>query len=91
MHAFWAHEKIISKYEQFLQSARKEGMKKSWIYAVLFSTQYFCVFSGIALAYWQGYRMYASGEIPDVGKVFTVVLAALIAATSIGTIAPQVC
>lgn len=65
-------------------------MKKSWIYAVLFSTQYFCVFSGIALAYWQGYRMYASGEIPDVGKVFTVVLAALIAATAIGTIAPQI-
>lgn len=59
-------------------------------YAVLFSTQYFCVFSGIALAYWQGYRMYRSGEIPDVGKIFTVVLSVLIAATSTSTIVPQI-
>lgn len=90
VHAFWAHERIMSKYEHFLETARMEGKKKSWIYAVLFSTQYFCVYCGIALAYWQGYRMYRNGEIPDVGKVFTVVLSMLIAAASISTIAPQI-
>ena len=63
--------------------------KKSVIYAVLFSSEYFCVYSGLALAYWQGYRMYRSGEVPDVGNVFTVVLAILIAASSMTTIAPQ--
>ena len=63
--------------------------KKSVIYAVLFSSEYFCVYSGLALAYWQGYRMYRSGEVPDVGKVFTVVLSVLIAASSMTTIAPQ--
>ena len=89
VHAFWALDQITEKYEQFLQSAHVEGKKKSPIYAVLFSVQYFCIYAGIALAYWQGYRMYRSGEIPDVGKVFTVVLSALIAATSLGAIFPQ--
>ena len=90
VHAFWAHDKVIQKYEQCLESAHAEAKKKSPIYAVLFSTEYFCVYSGISLAYWQGYRMYRSGEIPDVGKVFTVVLSVLIAAGSISTIAPQI-
>lgn len=89
VHAFWAHNRIITKYEDFLQAAHTEGKKKSLIYAVLFSTQYFCIYCAIALAYWQGYRMFRSGEIPDVGKVFTVVLSVLIASTSISTIAPQ--
>ena len=90
VHAFWAQDKITAKYEQYLENAHTEGKKKSLIYAVVFSTQYFCVYCGIALSYWQGYRMYRNGEIPDVGKVFTVVLSALIAATSISTIAPQI-
>jgi len=90
VHAFWAHEKIMEKYEHFLETAHMEGKQKSLIYAVLFSTQYFCVYCGIALAYWQGYRMYRNGEISDVGKVFTVVLSVLIAAASISTIAPQI-
>ena len=34
--------------------------------------------------------MYRSGEVPDVGKVFTVVLSVLIAAASITVIAPQI-
>lgn len=90
VHAFWAYDKVIQKYEECLETAHAEAKKKSPIYAVLFSTEYFCVYSGISLAYWQGYRMYRSGEIPDVGKVFTVVLSVLIAAGSITTIAPQI-
>ena len=86
VHAFWAHYNIMERYERLLETAHTEGKKKSSLYAVLFSTQYFCIYSGVALAFWQGYRMYRSGEVPDVGKVFTVVLSALIAATSAGTI-----
>jgi ATP-binding cassette, subfamily B (MDR/TAP), member 1 len=46
--------------------------------------------SGNALAFWQGYRMYQSGEIGDVGTVFTVVLSVTLGATSILFILPQV-
>lgn len=89
VHAFWAHFKIMDKYEEYLSSAHQEAKKKSLLYAVLFSTENFCVFSGVALAYWQGYRMFISGEVPDVGSVFTVVLSVLIAASAMNQIYPQ--
>ena len=90
VHAFWAQEKMAQSYNEYLEQAHKEGKKKSPNYGILFSTEYFCVYSGIALSFWQGFRMYQSGEIGDVGTVFTVVLSVTIAATAVSTIAPQI-
>jgi ATP-binding cassette subfamily B (MDR/TAP) protein 1 len=90
VHAFWAQEKLVGKYEEHLQAARKVGKKKSPNYGILFSTEWFFVLSGTALAFWQGFRMYASGEIDNVGTVINVVLAVTIGATSLSTIAPQI-
>lgn len=89
VHAFWAHSKIIDKYEDYLVRAHQEGKKESLLFAILFSTENFCVFSGVALAYWQGYRIFVSGEVPDVGKVFNVVLSVLISASAVNSIYPQ--
>lgn len=75
VHAFWAHAKMIRVYDEFLEQAHKVGRKKSPNYAVLFSNHYFCVYSGIALAFWQGFRMYQRGEISSAGTVFTFVYA----------------
>jgi ATP-binding cassette subfamily B (MDR/TAP) protein 1 len=80
LHAFGAQDKIVDKYDEYLQLAAKEGKKKSPNWGVLFSTETFFVYCATALAFWQGYRMYRWGEIDDVGTVFTVVLA-----ISIGT------
>ncbi|KAL8838824.1 MAG: hypothetical protein Q9170_001979 [Blastenia crenularia] len=90
VHAFGARTKMVKKYDDFLQQAHSQGKKKSPIYGILFSTEYFCVFSGIALCFWQGFRMYQSGEVADAGQVFTVVFATLIAASAVSTIAPQI-
>lgn len=90
VHAFYAQKKMVESYDTYLQQAHKEGNKKSPNYGVLFSTEYFFVYSAIALSFWQGFRMYQSGEVADVGKVFTVVLSVTIAATSISTLAPQI-
>lgn len=81
--AFGAGPGLVRTYEVFLQEAHREGSKKSLIYAVLFSHNYFLVFSGTALAFWQGFRFYRSGEIDNVGTVFTVVLSVTLGATSI--------
>ncbi|KAI0378569.1 P-loop containing nucleoside triphosphate hydrolase protein [Hypomontagnella monticulosa] len=89
VHAFWAQEKLLKRYDEYLIKAHKHGNKKSLNYGVLFSVEYFCVYSTVALSFWQGYRMYASGEIEGVGKVMTVVLSTLIAATSISSLAPH--
>lgn len=58
VHAFWAHEKMVEKYQAYLDAARKIGKKKSPNYGILFSTEWFFVLSGTALAFWQGFRMY---------------------------------
>lgn len=71
VHAFGARAKMVNKYDDFLQEAHTEGNKKSPNYGVLFSVEYFCVYSGIALCFWQGFKMFQSGEIANVGQVFT--------------------
>lgn len=56
---------------------------------MLFSGQTFLVMSGTSLAFWQGFRMFQSGEISDVGTVFTVVLSVVVGATATLLIFPQ--
>lgn len=90
IHAFGAHQKIVERYDKYLQTAHKEGNKKSVIYGVLFSGQTFLVMSGTALAFWQGFRMFQSGEIGNVGTVFTVVLSVTLGATATLLIFPQI-
>lgn len=89
IHAFSAAAVILAKYDTFLQRAHTVGDRRHWIYGVLFSTQNFLVISGTALAFWQGYRMFRSGEIDSVGTVFTVVLSVAIGTTSLTLIAPN--
>ena len=89
IHAFGAQKKIVNRYDEYLQAAHKQGNKKSIVYGILFSVQTFLVMSGTALAFWEGFRLYQSGEIESVGTVFTVVLSVTLGATSFMLIAPQ--
>ncbi|KAM0560096.1 hypothetical protein ACHAPJ_004056 [Fusarium lateritium] len=88
--AFGAEKKIVKWYDEYLQEAYKEGKKKSLIYGVLFSSQNFLVMSGTALAFWEGFRLFQSGDIPNVGAVFTVTLSVTLGATSLIIILPQI-
>ncbi|KAF4441558.1 hypothetical protein F53441_12007 [Fusarium austroafricanum] len=88
-HAFWAFPKLSKRFTNTLEEARKIGLKKSWVYVVLFPTEFFCIFAGYGLAFWQGMRMYSSGEITQPGTVVTVIFAVLVAATALTQIAPQ--
>ena len=90
VHAFWAQDKMAKAYDEYLEQAHQVGKKKSPNYGVLFSTEYFCVYAGVALCFWQGFRMFQSGEIANVGTVLTVVLSVTIGATAVSTIAPQI-
>ncbi|KAF1945189.1 P-loop containing nucleoside triphosphate hydrolase protein [Clathrospora elynae] len=90
VHAFWLNPLLSRKYDKHLSDAVDIGLKKSPVYAVLFSTEFFCVYCGYGLAFWQGIRMYTSGEIKESGDVFTVILAVIAAANAMTTIAPQI-
>lgn len=81
VHAFWAYSKLSGKFEQILHDAKVHGEKKAPIYAVLFCVQFFCIYAGYGLAFWQGIRMYHRGEIDQPGDVVTYVLCFALAPT----------
>ncbi len=87
--AFGSQQKIVNKYDEYLQTAHKEGNKKSLLFGIIFSAQTFLVMSGTALAFWEGFRLFQSGEIGNVGTVFTVVLSVTLGATSVMLVLPQ--
>jgi ATP-binding cassette subfamily B (MDR/TAP) protein 1 len=70
-HAFWAFPKLSKRFSCILEEASNIGAKKSLIYAILFPTEFFCIFSGYGLAFWQGIKMYSTGEITQPGTVVT--------------------
>lgn len=80
----------MNRYDEYLQIAHKEGNKKSLLFGILFSAQTFLVMSGTALAFWEGFRLFQSGEIANVGTVFTVVLSVTLGATSVMLVLPQI-
>ncbi|KAJ8117017.1 hypothetical protein OPT61_g1689 [Boeremia exigua] len=90
VHSFWLNPLLSNRYDKFLGDAMKVGMKKSPNYSVLFSSEFFCIYCGYALAFWQGIRRYHSGEISEAGDVFVVILAVIVAATAMTQIAPQI-
>ncbi|KAI5458316.1 P-loop containing nucleoside triphosphate hydrolase protein [Mariannaea sp. PMI_226] len=90
VHAFWAYSKLSLKFGAIADRARALGKKKPPIYAVMFCTQFFCIYAGYALAFWQGTRMYHNGEITEVGDIVTVILAVILAAQGLTQIAPQI-
>jgi ATP-binding cassette subfamily B (MDR/TAP) protein 1 len=62
---------MIDKYNDFLQQAHTAARPKSLLYGVFFSTQWFCIYAGVTLAFWEGYRIFDSGEVSSVGPIFT--------------------
>ncbi|KAL4944172.1 hypothetical protein BDV06DRAFT_188011 [Aspergillus oleicola] len=89
VHAFSAQDDMIEKYDSYLAEAHRLGRKKIIPYGMMSGFVYFCIFAGNALAFWQGYRMFLSGEIDAVGDVFTVVFCTVIASTSLNLFFPQ--
>lgn len=71
VHAFSAFPKLSAKYDAFLQHAKRLGLKQSFNFAVFYSAEFFCVYAGYGLAFWQGVRLYAKGEIREPGGIVT--------------------
>ncbi|KZL75857.1 multidrug resistance protein 3 (ATP-binding cassette sub-family B member 5) [Colletotrichum tofieldiae] len=87
--AFNLESRILDKYTSYLHDARMLGNKKSPLYGVMFGGQYFILYSGMGLAFWQGIGMVARGEVEGFGTIFTVLFSVIIASTTITSIAPH--
>ncbi|PNS15188.1 Leptomycin B resistance protein pmd1 [Sphaceloma murrayae] len=86
--AFWMRPRLVKRYDEYLDRAHAEGNKQSVAWGFMFSIEYFCIYAGFALAFWQGIRMYNSGEIQDPGDIVAVLFSVVIAATSLTMISP---
>ncbi|GAB1210219.1 hypothetical protein APSETT445_009010 [Aspergillus pseudonomiae] len=90
VHAFSAFSKLTTKYDDQAKEAKRLGLSQCLNMAILYSAEFFCVYAGYGLAFWQGVRMYARGEIDEPGKIITVIFAVIVAATAMTQIAPQI-
>lgn len=70
LQAFSLRPRVMAKYGSYLQDAYTQGMKKNKLYGIVFGGQYFVVYAGMGLAFWQGIAMLDHGEISDLGTVF---------------------
>lgn len=71
VHAFNLRPRVVAKYETYLNEAFAEGMKKNLLYGFIFGVEYFVIFAGMGLAFWQGIAMIHRGEVDNIGTVFT--------------------
>ncbi|GKT58550.1 LOW QUALITY PROTEIN: ABC transporter [Colletotrichum tofieldiae] len=104
VHAFEIRMRLVQKFDKFLEDAHRLGKKKSPLFGVLFSFEYFIIYAGFALAFWQGIHMLNRGEITKSGDIFTyhsrrgwilanfpsVLLSVVIGATSLTMLAPYI-
>ena len=69
VHAFGAGKPLLAKFDDWLTKASEVGHKKSPALGVMYASEFFFSFVPYALAFWQGARMYLSGEIDSVGTM----------------------
>lgn len=70
LHAFNLGPTVMEKYRAYLHDAYGYGVKKNALYGIVFGGQYFIIYAGMGLAFWQGVAMLDRGEIADLGTVF---------------------
>lgn len=70
VHAFGLRRQVISDFDRFLKASRKLGNKKSPLFGLMFCAEYFIMYAGFGLCFWQGIKMIAGNEIDEAGDVF---------------------
>ncbi|KAK4196403.1 putative ATP-binding cassette multidrug transport protein [Triangularia verruculosa] len=87
VHAFGMRGRLVDRFNQYLDEAGVWGRKISPLLGILMSAEYCIIYLGMALAFWQGVKMLANGELAA-GEIFTVLFAVVIATISITMLAP---
>lgn len=73
IHAFGIRERLVASYDEYLLKAKAVGDKKGPLMGFLFSIEYFLIYCGMAVAFWQGVKMVSEGSADSLGTVFTYV------------------
>ncbi|RKL12253.1 Leptomycin B resistance protein pmd1 [Fusarium oxysporum] len=87
--AFGLAPRMSDQYSNILHDARVLGDRKNALYSFMFGGEYFVIFAGMSLAFWQGISMLARGEVSKIGTIFTVLFSVILAASTLNSIAPH--
>lgn len=71
VHAFEMRARLVAKFDEYLREAHRLGDKISPLLGGLFSAEYTIIYLGFGLAFWQGVRLLARGDIETSGDIFT--------------------
>ncbi|ANB12244.1 ATP-binding cassette alpha-factor transporter STE6 [Sugiyamaella lignohabitans] len=86
--AFGAQKRLVEKFDSHLRETMKFGIFKDRSLTALVAWLWSVIYFTYALAFWQGSRFIASGEM-NVGSVVTVIMSMMIGAFQLGQIAPS--
>ncbi|KAK9449525.1 P-loop containing nucleoside triphosphate hydrolase protein [Limtongia smithiae] len=87
--AFGIQERLVMKYDKFLALSEKYAVKAGLAAGVMTGTMWLGVFANDALAFWQGSRFLARGEL-SVLRVITILMAMVQGTYAIANISPHV-
>jgi len=71
VHAFEMRARLVAIFDKYLVDAHKVGRKISPLFGLMFSTEYTIIYLGFGLAFWQGVRLLADGDVGSSGDIFT--------------------
>ncbi|KAM0259265.1 hypothetical protein ACHAPA_010832 [Fusarium lateritium] len=86
--AFSLRSRLVREFDKYLEEAHKLGSKKNALLGCMFSAEYFIIFAGMGLCFWQSIKMIATGEVEKPGDVFIVLMSVIVASASLTSIAP---
>ncbi|VUC23589.1 unnamed protein product [Clonostachys rosea] len=86
--AFGLRKRLVGSLSKHLTESARLGHKKNPIIGTFFSAEYFVIYAGMGLCFWQAIRMIARGEVEHPGDVFTVLMSVITASSSLTSIAP---
>jgi ATP-binding cassette, subfamily B (MDR/TAP), member 1 len=72
--AFDANQRLLKKYEAYLEVAKTYGVKKGPILGTQYSSEFFMMFCAYSLAFWYGVQLLLRGELDSGGTVITYVM-----------------
>ncbi|CCG81794.1 ABC multidrug transporter Mdr1 [Taphrina deformans PYCC 5710] len=87
--SFGTQEKLAKLFDKHLAASEQAGFKKSRTLGIMLGSIFFVMYSGYALAFWEGSRMLLRGEI-NTGTVINVFFAVIIGSFSLGQIGPNI-
>lgn len=70
IHAFGLRTRLVNDFDKYLREAHRIGNKKNLLFGCMFSAEYFIIFAGTGLCFWQAIAMLQRGEVDDPGDIF---------------------